>query len=230
MARPPKSRRCPSCPGCRTGAASLRILGADEAEALRLADILGLQQVEAAGRMGVSQSTFQRILARARKTAAEAVVLEMPYMRACAWDSDVHAARRQTGGTAMTTRIALVTDDGTTLMPHFGRARYYKIIDIEDGRVTHTELRDKFAHQCGGQGEQTPASAETAHASMVDGAAGCEYVIAGGMGPGAYNALTEAGLKVLQTEETDLETIIRKFADGTLVNQAGRIHCDHGAK
>lgn len=45
----------------------------EELEALRLADVEGMTQTEAARRMGVSRSTFQRILARARRQAALAL-------------------------------------------------------------------------------------------------------------------------------------------------------------
>lgn len=46
----------------------------DELEALRLADVEGLYQVEAAERMGISRSTFQRTLAEARRKVAQALV------------------------------------------------------------------------------------------------------------------------------------------------------------
>jgi predicted DNA-binding protein (UPF0251 family) len=46
----------------------------DGLEALRLADLEGLYQEEAARRMGVSRATFARILADARKVVAEALV------------------------------------------------------------------------------------------------------------------------------------------------------------
>ena len=46
----------------------------DELEALRLADLEGLTQAEAAGRMGISRSTFQRILDRAHRQVALALV------------------------------------------------------------------------------------------------------------------------------------------------------------
>lgn len=49
-------------------------LGVDEIEALRLVDLLSLGQVEAAGKMKVSQSTIQRILKSARKKISEALV------------------------------------------------------------------------------------------------------------------------------------------------------------
>ena len=46
----------------------------EELEALRLADLEGLTHEEAAARMGVSRSTFQRVLARARQQVALALV------------------------------------------------------------------------------------------------------------------------------------------------------------
>ncbi len=45
----------------------------EELEALRLADLEGLTQEEAAGRMAVSRSTFQRIVAQARRQVALAL-------------------------------------------------------------------------------------------------------------------------------------------------------------
>jgi len=42
----------------------------EELEALRLADLEGCSQAEAAAQMGVSRSTFQRLLARARGQVA----------------------------------------------------------------------------------------------------------------------------------------------------------------
>ncbi len=45
----------------------------EEAEALRLADLEGLTQAQAAERMGVSRSTFQRVLTHARQQVALAL-------------------------------------------------------------------------------------------------------------------------------------------------------------
>ena len=46
----------------------------DGLEALRLADLEGLYQEEAARRMGVSRATFARVLAAARRAVADALV------------------------------------------------------------------------------------------------------------------------------------------------------------
>lgn len=45
----------------------------EELEALRLADLEGMTQVEAAQQMGISRSTFQRILSRAHRQVALAL-------------------------------------------------------------------------------------------------------------------------------------------------------------
>ncbi len=49
-------------------------LEVDEIEALRLCDLKKMGQTEASKKMGVSQSTFQRILSSARKKIAEALI------------------------------------------------------------------------------------------------------------------------------------------------------------
>ncbi len=46
----------------------------DELEALRLKDLKGLDQVDCAKEMGISQSTFQRILTAARAKVTEALI------------------------------------------------------------------------------------------------------------------------------------------------------------
>ncbi|MCK4577607.1 MAG: DUF134 domain-containing protein [Candidatus Marinimicrobia bacterium] len=50
-------------------------LTVDELEAIRLADLEGLYQEQAAGRMNVSRQTFGRIINSAHKKAAEALVM-----------------------------------------------------------------------------------------------------------------------------------------------------------
>jgi predicted DNA-binding protein (UPF0251 family) len=49
-------------------------LSLDEIEALRLCDLEGLDQVEAAKRMKISQTTIYRILTSARKKIADALI------------------------------------------------------------------------------------------------------------------------------------------------------------
>jgi predicted DNA-binding protein (UPF0251 family) len=52
------------------------VLTLDELEALRLADLEGLSQEEAAAKMNVSRPTFGRIVDQARKKVATALIRE----------------------------------------------------------------------------------------------------------------------------------------------------------
>jgi predicted DNA-binding protein (UPF0251 family) len=78
MARPQCPRRIATLPGVvffKPAGIPLRdleerVLSLDEFEALRLADVEGMAQLDAARLMGVSRQTFSRILARARRTVA----------------------------------------------------------------------------------------------------------------------------------------------------------------
>lgn len=49
-------------------------LNMDEFEAIRLADFLGIRQIEAAKSMKVSQQTFSRILRKAHKKTADCLI------------------------------------------------------------------------------------------------------------------------------------------------------------
>lgn len=82
MARPTNQRRIPTYlegrifkPQGKPLAGMERVLmPLDGLEAIRLADLQGLYQEEAARRMGVSRATFARILTEARRAVAEALV------------------------------------------------------------------------------------------------------------------------------------------------------------
>ena len=82
MARPCCLRKIGFLPGVRYfKPAGIRMrsleevtLHLDEIEALRLADLEGLYQEEAASRMGISRPTFSRITAEARWKVADALV------------------------------------------------------------------------------------------------------------------------------------------------------------
>lgn len=82
MPRPHCCRRIGGLPVCTcfrpqgVPAAELEevVLRLDEFEALRLSDLEGLYQEEAAERMGISRPTFSRIIESARRKVAEALV------------------------------------------------------------------------------------------------------------------------------------------------------------
>jgi len=82
MPRPPKCRRVTYMPEVtyfKPAGIPLRDLeevrmSIEEAEALRLKDLEGLEQEQGAGKMNVSRPTFQRILASARQKIADVLL------------------------------------------------------------------------------------------------------------------------------------------------------------
>jgi predicted DNA-binding protein (UPF0251 family) len=68
---------------------------AEELEALRLADLEGLTQAQAAERMGISRSTFQRILSRAHRQVALALSqMNALYIEGATVDVDIRPGTR----------------------------------------------------------------------------------------------------------------------------------------
>lgn len=82
MPRPVKQRYVSTSPvasifkprGIPVSALTLTALTLDELEALRLADLEGNSQEEGAAKMNVSRPTFGRIVERARRIVADAIV------------------------------------------------------------------------------------------------------------------------------------------------------------
>ena len=82
MSRPPCCRRIAGAPRCALfkpagiPASSLEevVLQVDELEAMRLTDLEGLYQEQAAERMGVSRATLGRIVESARRKVSEALI------------------------------------------------------------------------------------------------------------------------------------------------------------
>jgi predicted DNA-binding protein (UPF0251 family) len=80
--RPPRCRRVSFVPEAtffKPAGIPMRVLeevslSVDEAEAIRLKDLEGLEQEEGADKMGISRPTFQRILASARQKVADALL------------------------------------------------------------------------------------------------------------------------------------------------------------
>ena len=72
VGREPQTRQF--SPRGRVGRPGYKELKFEEVESIRLADYMGLDQREAAKLMGISQQTFSRVLKKARKALAEAVI------------------------------------------------------------------------------------------------------------------------------------------------------------
>ena len=130
--------------------------------------------------------------------------------------------------------IAIATDDGTTVSSHFGRAQYYEVVTIADGKVIHRERREKAGHHSfspaegeHGQGHDDHESHEHRHQVMVSPITDCQAVIARGMGQGAVDHLQRANLAPILTGLHTIEEVIGAIAAGSLDSDSRRIHQHH---
>ncbi|MGA9120109.1 MAG: NifB/NifX family molybdenum-iron cluster-binding protein, partial [Bacteroidota bacterium] len=92
-------------------------------------------------------------------------------------------------------KVAVTSDDGANVTSHFGRAPFYVVLTIQDGKVVAREQRSKIApHNAERHEEGHQHNHGHNHSQMVEPILDCQAVVARGMGDGAYVHLTQAGL------------------------------------
>ena len=129
--------------------------------------------------------------------------------------------------------IAVATDDGETVSSHFGRARYYEILNLKDGKVTRRERRDKaghhsFAQTGSGNDHHSGEAHEFRHQTMVSPVLDCQAVVVRGMGEGAVDHLRRSNLVPVLTGLHTIDEVIDAIASGSLDNDPRRVHQHHG--
>lgn len=175
------------------------ILGFDEAEALRLADLEGLYQEAAARRMGVSRPTFGRIIESARRKVADAI-LNGKALRI--EGGEVSIIPR--GETLM--KIAAPSRNGE-IDEHFGHCKEYLVFAV-NGKELIPEATIPSPEGCGCKS-----------GVAVDlAAAGVTHMIAGNMGAGAVRVLGSHGISVVRGASGDARKAVQSFVDGTLTD------------
>jgi len=131
-------------------------------------------------------------------------------------------------------KIAAISEDGTTVSQHFGRAPLYVVVTVENGKVVSKENRDKAGHHtfAAGQHPETApgerhgydAGAQSRHAAMAQSIDDCQVLIAGGMGWGAYESLKSRGIETVVTDVDDIEKAVNLYLQGKLPNLNERLH------
>lgn len=131
-------------------------------------------------------------------------------------------------------KIATITEDGKTISQHFGRAPYYLVLTVEDGRIVDRDLREKLGHahfanephELGppGQPHGTDPAAQSRHARMAQSIADCEALLCGGMGMGAYQSMQDLGIRPVVTDIESIDEAAMAYFEGRIVDQIDRLH------
>lgn len=220
------------------------LLGYDELEAIRLKNLVGLSQDQAASQMGVSQPTFHRLLVSAHQKLTDAVVngkalrveggnIMSANVQAgpCRWrrgwgcrqkPSSVTFPDSQNlkpeGGIGM--KIAITSTDGTLegrVDERFGRAKKIIIYDVEtkEHSVVDNSMNLNAAQGAGIQAAQ----------NIVRSGAGA--IISGHFGPKAFQVIQMAGLDVYSATNISVEDAIRQYEAGKLTKLANADVASH---
>ena len=204
------------------------VLTVDEYETIRLLDKEGYSQEQCAAFMQIARTTVQRIYESARKKIADAIIdgralrIEGGDFKICDGQSSncglggcykqalyqKYAAEKGEG----MMRIA-VTYEAGQIFQHFGHTEAFKIYDVEEGNVVHSEVVD------------TNGSGHGALAGVLN-ALNVDVLICGGIGGGAQAALAAAGIKLFGGVSGDADQAVEALLNETL-DYNPDVKCSH---
>ncbi len=235
MARPRKCRRilmepeyCCFTPDGEASGDDI-FLTVDEYETIRLIDFENSTQAECAEKMGVARTTVTQMYDRARFKVAECLVTGKR-LHISGGDYEVISEKDSTicktgmksqeyniteglnrkGENQM--RVAVTYDNGNVFQ-HFGHTENFKVYTIEDGKCISSEVVST-----NGQGHGALAAA----LQNLE----VETIICGGIGGGAINALSDAGIEVYAGNKGETDAVLQLYLEGNLI-QNTQANCNH---
>lgn len=96
-----------------------------------------------------------------------------------------------------------VTYESGQIFQHFGHTEYFKVYEVEDGKVIRSEV-------VGTDGQGHGALAGVLNRMQAD------VLICGGIGPGAKTALADAGITLYGGVTGETDTAVEQLLNGTL--------------
>jgi predicted Fe-Mo cluster-binding NifX family protein len=108
--------------------------------------------------------------------------------------------------------VGIATADGVSVSDHLARCAAVVVLGIEEGRVVSRAVRSRVDEACGN------------HRSFIELLAGCGAVICGGIGQGAVNSLSAAGVRaIVLAKPMGIEEAAAGYLAGTLVTTEERV-------
>lgn len=132
-------------------------------------------------------------------------------------------------------KIAAITDDGKTISQHFGRAAYYLVATVEEGKIIAREMRDKLGHshfqgeghhEAERPGEPHGFSPEShdRHMRMSEAISDCEALLCRGMGMGAYESMKARNIRPVVTDIAGIDEAVLAYVNGQIVDHIDKLH------
>ncbi len=131
-----------------------------------------------------------------------------------------------------TMNIAAVIDDGFTISQHFGRARFYEVIFVENGNVVKRERREKMGHHNFAQEEHHHSDEQhgidehshSKHVSMAEAIKDCQILLARGMGAGAYQSMLQLNIKPVVTDIKNIDGAVQAVINNSIIDHKEKLH------
>lgn len=133
-----------------------------------------------------------------------------------------------------TMKIAAITEDGKTISQHFGRAPYYLVLTVENGKIVNREMREKMGHthfaaeshgdDAHGAGHGMDAVSHNKHISMAEVISDCEVLLCGGMGMGAYESMRLLKIQPIVTDVSEIDSAVQAYLDDKLIDHTEKLH------
>ena len=126
-------------------------------------------------------------------------------------------------------KIAVVTDNRQTISAHFGRAKFYEVFTITDGRVAARETiaRSNLQLLPTAASDSAPSGHHQHnhdHNAMIVPIADCKVLVARGMGMGAHASLQEHGIQPIITDLQEIQEAVDAYIAGALVDHPECLH------
>ena len=204
----------------------------DEYEVIRLVDLEQQTHEQCAFQMDISRSTVQEIYESARRKLAACLVYGRTLMisggnyRICDGQENencgsccrklaqpAHYPDKQQKQKGLCTMKIAVTYENGQIFQHFGHTEQFKLYEILDGKITHTEVVDT-----NGSGHGALAGFLMQH--------GVDTLICGGIGGGAQMALAEAGIRLYGGVSGDADAAVNALLSGGLAYNPD-VRCNH---
>lgn len=127
-------------------------------------------------------------------------------------------------------KLAIASQDGTTMSQHFGHSSCFIIYEIEEDTVKGREVRALAAPAHGATDEPDHAPQAHGHDGLLQALEGCDALLCGGIGSRAAEDLRAHRINTLVTLDTDLDPdeAVQRLLSGKL--RPGRVHaccCNH---
>lgn len=182
------------------------VLSVEEYETIRLIDYLDYSQDECAKQMQISRSSVVSLYNNARKKIARFL------LEGCALNIEGGHYKIEENKGEKIMKVAVTCVEGQVFQ-HFGHCPSFLVCTIEEGKIVSTSMLNTLGTGCG-------ALAGFLKNHHID------VVICGGIGAGAKNHITAAGMTILPGASGDALAQVESYIAGTL-NYDPNTECDH---